>query len=267
MDISVIILTYQSERYLSETIESVLTQTMRPTEILISDDCSSDQTWLIVESYRNRYPDIIKTNRNEQNLGIGRNMNTALAMAGGDYVCFVAGDDRFKSQKLEIEYQALENHPECCLAYSDVIVIDDKGNPKERWDTSTNGIARAGWIFIEVFSKTLFPNRPSLFRNPLMRRQIINQIGDFDEALSLYEDWDYKIRITSDHPVVYTGQPLVEYRIHEGGVHNYVPQQHFDAMLRIFKKHKQLLQKLPGETAGLVKDRIYMLLLEQALKV
>ena len=68
--ISVFIVTYNQEAYVEQAIDSVLQQSVKPYEIVISDDCSKDGTWNIIQNYQAQYPEIIKAYRNEPNVGI-----------------------------------------------------------------------------------------------------------------------------------------------------------------------------------------------------
>lgn len=92
--ISVKILTYNQEKYISQAIESILMQKCdEPFEILIGDDCSTDRTGMIVDDYQSRYPDIIRVFRPEHNLGSAANSIRVLQFAKGDYTSICDGDD------------------------------------------------------------------------------------------------------------------------------------------------------------------------------
>lgn len=90
---SVIIITYNQEMYISTCIESILQQSVIPYELIISDDCSTDNTWDIIMEYQKRFPQIIKIYRNEQNIGINPHLNKIKQYPTGDIVNVVAGDD------------------------------------------------------------------------------------------------------------------------------------------------------------------------------
>lgn len=94
--ISVFIVTYNQEAYVEQAIDSVLQQSVKPYEIVISDDCSKDGTWNIIQNYQAQYPEIIKAYRNEPNVGIFRNFNETTKKTTGNLVTCVAGDDFIK---------------------------------------------------------------------------------------------------------------------------------------------------------------------------
>ena len=91
--LSVHILTYNSERYIKDALDSVLKQkTNFPIEIIIGDDASTDNTYSILKSYSYKYS-FIKLKQNKQNLGILKNFKTTLDRCSGEYVFDLAGDD------------------------------------------------------------------------------------------------------------------------------------------------------------------------------
>lgn len=91
--ISVYIVSYNQEKYIRQSIESVLGQSISPYEICIFDDHSTDQTWNIIQEYQQIYPDIIKAYRHEVNQGIFKNLNFAESHLNGNLITAVAGDD------------------------------------------------------------------------------------------------------------------------------------------------------------------------------
>src|SRR5882724_2084405 len=96
MKVSVLIPTYNSERYLSECLDSVLAQDFADLEILVSDDQSTDGTLKIIESYAGR--DVrIRWWQNRKNLGLPGNHNACLLQARGEYVKYVHADDKLLS--------------------------------------------------------------------------------------------------------------------------------------------------------------------------
>ncbi len=120
IDISVYMLTYYHEEYIAQAIESILMQkTQYSYEIVISDDCSQDGTYRIIQDYANKYPNIIRINRNIENIGIPNNIYKARCMCRGRYIVCLAGDDYWIDEsKIQKQCSFLENHNEffavCC---------------------------------------------------------------------------------------------------------------------------------------------------------
>lgn len=143
IDVSVYMLTYFHEKYVSEAIESVLAQkTQYNYELVISDDCSKDKTVSIIKEYENKYPDKIRVNCNPENIGIPKNIYTARCMCRGRYIVALSGDDYWIDEnKLETEVTFLEEHPEYNAVFNLVELRDDGAEeayetlpPKEYWN-------------------------------------------------------------------------------------------------------------------------------------
>ena len=119
-DVSVYMLTYFHEKYISQAIESVLSQkTHYKFELVISDDCSKDGTVGILKEYEKKYPDVIRVNYNEENIGIPSNIYKARCMCRGRYITVLSGDDYWiRDDKIETEVGFLENHPEYVAVYN-----------------------------------------------------------------------------------------------------------------------------------------------------
>lgn len=93
---TILMISYNQEKYIASTFDSLFSQSELPYEVIISDDCSTDKTWDIIMQYYNKYPLIIKPLRNEHNLGVFGNINKILKMPTGDLVSWLSGDDLYK---------------------------------------------------------------------------------------------------------------------------------------------------------------------------
>ena len=98
---SIIMICYNQEKYIKAALDSVLNEQVKPYEIIIGDDCSTDATRAILEEYKTKFPEIIKLILNEKNLGIFANLNNVTHRATGDIISFLSGDDWYKPKLLE----------------------------------------------------------------------------------------------------------------------------------------------------------------------
>lgn len=98
---SIIMICYNQEQYISTALDSVLCEQVKPYEIIIGDDFSTDGTRAILQEYKDQYPEIIKLIFNEKNLGIFANLNSVTSNVSGDVISMLAGDDWFKPGFLE----------------------------------------------------------------------------------------------------------------------------------------------------------------------
>lgn len=122
--ISVRIITYKQEELIKRAINSLLAQKDYIYEICVSDDCSPDRTWEVLQKYAKEYPDLFKLHRNEHNLGIFENIEMSWAMPTGDLVYGLAGDDEAGEGWLQrvvdyIQENEIDYKNECITVYGD----------------------------------------------------------------------------------------------------------------------------------------------------
>ncbi len=108
VEVSIIMGVYNCEKYLRESIDSILNQTFKDWELIICDDGSSDKTYYIVQEYQSKYPERIKVIQNKKNLGLNETLNRCLKLAKGKYIARQDGDDISFKNRLEEEYNFLE---------------------------------------------------------------------------------------------------------------------------------------------------------------
>jgi len=255
--ISVIITSYNQVEYLQKTIQSVLTQSLQPTEIIICDDHSTqDNSWEVIKVFQSQYPQLIKVFRQEKNLGFALNRGFALQQATCKWITWVDGDDLFLPTKLEREWQTSQEHSEAMLIYSNVIVIDQHGTEIDRWHHPIHIPLASGDVFVPVFGRQLFPEWNVEFRNPLVHRKVFENIGYFDENLRLYEDWDWTIRATAKYAVFYSGATTIQYRLHPKGISHGREKKHHDVILEVYRKNISLARERTQEDQWLIADGI-----------
>ena len=129
--LSVILITYNHEKYIEKAVDSVLSQvTDFPFEIVIGDDCSPDDTKNIIREYRDKYPDIIRIVHREKNTGRPTlNVYETTMKCRGDYLAYLEGDDYWTdSDKLQKQMDFLNEHPEYIACTHSHKMIDDNGN-------------------------------------------------------------------------------------------------------------------------------------------
>lgn len=117
---SILLITYRQESMIGGCLDSILSQSEKPYEIVVADDCSPDGTWNIVERYVAKYPGIIRAYQNEKNLGVFGNLNKLVKQATGDFVNIIAGDDMLPEGILEKYGNFIEEHGLNC---NDAFVI------------------------------------------------------------------------------------------------------------------------------------------------
>lgn len=123
--VSVTIPTYNAEEFIIESIESILNQDYPNIEIVIADDCSTDNTQQILKEYlKDKDPSKIKVFFNEKNVGVTKNSNICLKACTGKYIFLHAGDDIMLPKKISTQVQFMETHPDYVICYHNMDVFD-----------------------------------------------------------------------------------------------------------------------------------------------
>jgi len=252
MKITIIITSFNQLTYLKEAVNSALAQTLNPYQIVIVDDCSTDNTQDLISDYSHQYPDLITPIYHSANTGVAQVRIDGLHAVKGDYVTFLDGDDRYLPEKLERESNAIKNTTAAKIAFSDFFYINEDGVRMKSW--AENEAVPQGNVFIQTFSRN-FPKR-TLFRSEFVEYNTWKEVGFYDPNLLIYEDYEMKIRLTRNIKVVYTGTPLCEYRIHDKGLSKAEMGIHIEAFKYIFHKNKHLLNDLKSEEKKYVVNKI-----------
>lgn len=128
--LSVVMTTYNHERYIASAIESVLRQqTDFRVEIVVGEDCSTDRTMNIVRDYERMYPECVRIVTSEENVGWRENYRRTIVAARGKYIALLDGDDYFTHRKkLQMQVDLLEANPDVGMCYTRSERIDEEGN-------------------------------------------------------------------------------------------------------------------------------------------
>lgn len=129
---TVIIITYNQEHLIGRALDSVLCQKEFVYEIIVSDDCSTDKTWEVIEEYKKKYPNIIKPFRNTVNMGIFEHLEVVRTRARGDVIWITGGDDEYTNGIFEVANKLIEKNSidlahEAFVLYFDYKTIDPNG--------------------------------------------------------------------------------------------------------------------------------------------
>ena len=253
--ISVYITSFNKSFFISEAIESVLSQTLKPEEIIIIDDASTDNSREIIEGYRARYPDIIKVLHNYKNLGISRTRNIALEKCTGDFVTFLDADDYYLPNKLESESNLLKDK-NINAVYSNFNYIDKNKNIIGSFSSKHDNPSQ-GNIFCQTMTKQYSVSSGNNYIYEMFYRSCLNKIGNYDEDLKIWEDWDFRIRMSKVFSYGYCPTINSVYRKLDTGLHKSSYELHYREQLKIVKKNKQLLNDLREDVKKNVENRIY----------
>ena len=127
--ISVVVPSHNDERHIEACLDSLLGQTLKPSEIVVCDDASTDGTRSVVRDWQRRHPEVsLLLVPHDEHVGIPRNFNSGLLAASGEYVSLLAADDYWMPPKLEMEYRLIVAR-QVRWAYSKVeLQFDERGS-------------------------------------------------------------------------------------------------------------------------------------------
>ena len=248
--IACIIASYNYGDYLIEAIESVLSQTLVPDEILITDDCSDDETQIIAESYVNKYPNLISYNRNETNLGIVENFNKAISLTDADLICFLGADNRFVSNYIEKTFTTIRSNPQIGVAYTDYAFFGSRAKIKyeKMSDELKSGVIDDYYYQIkfpeyETLDKQIeeINKRNFIHGSSLFRKQAFDEVGGYKET-NVAEDYNLFKRMLNAGWMAAKASTNLEYRQHSEGQANNISV--LNNKLQFYKRaHQKVLRE------------------------
>src|SRR5438067_5107069 len=209
--ISVCLDSFNYGRFLPEAIESVLGQSLEDFEIIISDDCSTDDSFEIARRYAAQ-DSRIKALRNRHNLGMVRNRNVCLSRALGEYVKWLHADDfLYSTEALGQMAAALDDNDAVSLVASARRIVDEKSQSLATWSCFMQQRPMAG---TSVINRCLFEQR-NLIGGPsaVMFRRALTGRG-FDEAFFVMADLEMWFRLLEQGCFAYIRAPLCAARVH-----------------------------------------------------
>lgn len=209
---------YNQENYIREAVEGALAQDYPRLEIIISDDCSQDETWAVIQEVVADYsgPHRLVLNRNASNLGIGSHVNLIGSLARGDLVVVAAGDDFSLPNRTSALYSLWKKNGACAACvYSDVEPMDEAGNPVLGWNESIYPGPHSLYSFADGNSRIL--GAPTAYT-----RDVFTNFSPMSASV-VHEDRVLPMRaLLLGGKVLFTREKLIRYRV-SGGVSRNVP--------------------------------------------
>jgi glycosyltransferase involved in cell wall biosynthesis len=224
--VSAIVVCYNQSRFVLETLESVQAQTFKAVQLIIVDDCSSDDSVATIEHWMQETGIRCTFIRHQENQGICKSLNDALAVATGQYISMVAADDVWLPDKLAHQVEIMESQPDDVgVLYSEAFQMDINGH------SLPDTLIAASWKLPEMpqgqVLDTLFQGNFIPGLTALIRRSCYDKVGLYDENLP-WEDWDMWMRLARHYSFLYSPTPSAKYRRHQ----NSLSQSDHAAMLK-----------------------------------
>lgn len=241
---SIITTTYQHEKFIGATIDSIIAQSFTDWELLVGDDSPDDKTWNIIQLYIEKYPDKIRGWHHSPNKGIVENMNFLLSQVSPDseYMGFLEWDDTYRPDCLIKKLEIFKKYPEVALVYSDIDFMNWDSERIHQWLLSSQGV--------RFYQNERIPHDTYIgSRNPLMvsyssvaiRKSSLDQFLPIqsltDSKVYAVSDYDLFFRLSCAYPVYGIQESLTQYRRHSNNLSSNYGWL-FDDLLLLIEKYR-----------------------------
>lgn len=207
MKLSVCMTTYNGEKFIKRQLNSVVNQIKEHDEIIVVDDCSSDQTVTLIEE---TFGDRIKVFKNSENLGVIKSFEKAISKANGDIIFLCDQDDIWEDNKVERVLEAFKEQKAALVAH-DALVVDNSENIiHPSWNTY-NGNTQKG--IVGNIIKNSFTGCCMAFNS-----DIKNEVIPFPKGIEMHDQWIAIVAMLKRQKIVYIDAPLMKYVRHGGNV-------------------------------------------------
>lgn len=217
MKVTVILTSYNHEKFLRESIESVLNQTYQNFELIIVDDYSTDNSWDIIQTYEKKYDKIIAIHH-DHNWGTGIVVDVVENYASGDYIAIQHSDDVWEPTKLQQQIDMIRRIPDCVAVFTNACAIDDAGKTYSKKDGfyyelfHVKNRTRHEWLNYFFYHGNCLCH-PSI----LVKKSVYECDGFFRKGLRQIPDFVKWIQICKKHEIYVLDEPLVKFRVHDAG--------------------------------------------------
>jgi len=208
--VSVIMPCFNAGRFVADSVNAVLAQSLDDLELIVVDDASTDNSVELLSELAGK-DTRVKLILHERNLGASRSRNDGLQLANGPYIAFCDADDIWKPEKLHIQITALQANPLYDITYCDSEIIDEIGSPtgclfSDRFPVPRNP---SGNLFTELCKRNFINMQTVLMRSNGAASRML-----FDENIKWVEDWWLWITLSRKSLYLYDPRALALYRVH-----------------------------------------------------
>lgn len=204
--VSVVMTSYNHEKFISEAIESVLNQTFKDLELIVVDDNSGDRSRVIIEEFAKKDERIRKI-FHQKNCGIAKTANDGLRNSNGKFIAFIASDDLWMKDKLEKQFKILERDEDLIVWCNSAIIDDDSEFTGEKSSEKYKNATSQGYVFDQIVNSWISGS------GIMMKRENIENI-EFNENLKYLNDTMFYLDLAHGYKFHYMEEALSKYRLH-----------------------------------------------------
>ncbi|MFC1488228.1 glycosyltransferase family 2 protein [Thermodesulfobacteriota bacterium] len=199
MSVSVVLPTYNSDKYIADSIKSILNQTYSELELIVVDDASADDTVKIIQSFQDYR---IKLLQNETNIGLAGSLNKGIKNAQGDYIARMDHDDNAFPDRIEKQVNYMRSHPETGVCGTQAITFGAKKR-KLSYPTQHSD------IMLQMMFRCCMIHPTIMYRKSLLEKYNVSYTEGFPA-----EDYEIYSRLLKYTKFANLNEPLIKYRIH-----------------------------------------------------
>ena len=212
--ISVILTSYNHEKYIREAIDSVLSQTFTDFELIIWDDASSDESWSIINSYSD--PGIKAFQNDETRRGIYGINKAIKGITSGEYIAIHHSDDVWEKEKLAKQVEFLDGHPEVGAVFTNALAIGEDGKPlNDPEHFYSNIFDQQNQTKYQWLNYFFYHGNALCHPSVLIRRQCYQDCGLYRFGLAQLGDFDMWVRLCLKYEIHVLPDRLVRFRVRE----------------------------------------------------
>jgi glycosyltransferase involved in cell wall biosynthesis len=222
--ISIVMPVYNGEKYLKQSIESVIHQTYKNWELIIVNDCSTDKSRSIMQYYANE-DERINIIDNEINLKVAQSLNKGFQNAKGKYFTWTSDDNLYKPDALKELSFFLDNNPDIGLVYSNEDVVDSELN----------------YVKEDRLNPQMLLYADCIGASFMYRKEVADKIGGYDPEMFLVDDYDYWIRVSKHYKIAHLDRNIYIYRMHPNNLTTTKKEECNKQLYNLRRKHLDYL--------------------------
>lgn len=233
--ISIVLPSFNGEKYIEYSINSIIGQTHKDWELILVDDCSTDSTLEIMEKY-SELDSRIRVIHNKENHKLPMSLNLGFREAKGEFFTWTSDDNIYEPNAIEKMVEAISASDNVGMVCANMMIINEKGEEKGIETTYSGNLCLSNTI-------------GACF---LYKREAAENIGEYDTSLFLVEDYDYWLRLEEKYKIVHIDDILYKYRRHGGSLSERRINQVAESRYRLRVKHETyILQRVQEDRYGM----------------
>ncbi len=227
--ISINLITYNREKYLSQAIDSVLAQSFQDWELIVVDDCSTDKTFELISGYIEK-DKRIKYFNNHNNLGVAKSRNVALNLSVGRYIAVLDSDDYWSDNgKLQKQYDFV-SCTDSVLVGGGCQVVGEQSELKHVFYNPVSDLS---------IRQVFLVKNPFVNSSVMFLKNLAMSVGGYDETLRIGEDYDLFLKLARKGVISNIHEILVSYRQHDQNISRLKIINALEDNLKIIKRYKE----------------------------